>query len=573
MLDKIYNMAKMVYEKKIKINDAACKLSTEIDKYSKNSHKMYINIFTSMMEGKIYKRGASTDITQYFLEHIVIDYGNDKLLNALKAAIAQICYKYKISGNKSNSIRKICTCIALKNDIDISFDDSIFYDIKVKKSENAWIFQANPKHYDIAKAIDDLDLISWSCERYVNEIKEGDQAYIWISDKESGVIASGYIACDPEIRARSVQEDKYIISCESDFSEKWIADIQIEEKLMCKRISNKMLSESEHFEISPIIKATKEQADILNSIIDDIYIEPKDKIEEYELEDEKNYETYSQEEFLSEVFMDADTYEMLINLIKNKKNIILQGAPGVGKTFASKRLAYSIIGKKDTSRVMMVQFHESYSYEDFILGYRPNGEGFLLTEGAFYKFCKCAEDDIDKDYFFIIDEINRGNLSKIFGELLMLIESDKRGEKVRLLYSNELFCVPKNVHIIGLMNTADRSLAMMDYALRRRFAFFEMEPAFDSPRFKSLICAINDERFSKLISYIKELNDCIRNDESLGDGFRIGHSYFCTDKEITHEWLSSIINYEIIPLIKEYWFDEKDKVEFWIKRLSGVLND
>ncbi|MDD4803536.1 MAG: AAA family ATPase, partial [Syntrophomonas sp.] len=197
-------------------------------------------------------------------------------------------------------------------------------------------------------------------------------------------------------------------------------------------------------------------------------------------EKEVAYPPYTEDDFLSEVFMDEESYTTLDNLLKAKKNIILQGAPGVGKTFVAKRLAYSIIGERDTSRVMMVQFHQSYSYEDFILGFRPSKDGFELTPGPFYQFCKIAKDDDERDYFFIIDEINRGNLSKIFGELLMLVEKDKRGEKLRLLYSNELFSVPPNIYIIGMMNTADRSLAMIDYALRRRFAFFELEPAFDS---------------------------------------------------------------------------------------------
>ena len=118
-------------------------------------------------------------------------------------------------------------------------------------------------------------------------------------------------------------------------------------------------------------------------------------------------------------------YTRLVGLLRNKKNIILQGAPGVGKTYAAKRLAYSMMGVKDVERVMMVQFHQSYSYEDFIMGFRPSATGFELKKGAFYNFCKKAEVDSDNEYFFIIDEINRGNLSKIFGELFMLIENDK----------------------------------------------------------------------------------------------------------------------------------------------------
>ncbi|MCL2841428.1 MAG: AAA family ATPase [Defluviitaleaceae bacterium] len=292
-----------------------------------------------------------------------------------------------------------------------------------------------------------------------------------------------------------------------------------------------------------------------------------------EQENEIEYPAYSDEDFLSEVFMEPEQYETLRSLLKNKKNLILQGAPGVGKTFTAKRLAYSIIGEKDTHRVMMVQFHQSYSYEDFIRGFRPTENGFELAKGPFYTFCRDAQDDLERDYFFIIDEINRGNLSKIFGELLMLIENDKRGEKLRLLYSNELFAVPKNVFIIGLMNTADRSLAMIDYALRRRFAFYEMEPGFDTSGFQSFCDGHNHSKFNHLIKRVKELNEEISKDESLGDGFMIGHSYFCIDDEITDHWLGSVINFEILPLLNEYWFDEKSKIEDWTKKLRGVLND
>ncbi|MCL2388724.1 MAG: AAA family ATPase, partial [Defluviitaleaceae bacterium] len=279
------------------------------------------------------------------------------------------------------------------------------------------------------------------------------------------------------------------------------------------------------------------------------------------------------EDFLNEVFLEPAQYETLIAILKAKKNLILQGAPGVGKTFAARLLAYSILGEKDTSRVTMVQFHQSYSYEDFIMGFRPTKDGFELSQGPFYTFCKTAQDDLERDYFFIIDEINRGNLSKTFGELLMLIENNKRGEKLRLLYSNELFSVPKNLYIIGLMNTADRSLAMIDYALRRRFAFYQMEPAFDSSGFQSISDSYSSFKFNNLIKLIKELNEDISRDESLGNGFKIGHSYFCTADEITDSWLSAVVNFEILPLLSEYWFDEKSKVESWTKKLRGVLND
>ena len=288
---------------------------------------------------------------------------------------------------------------------------------------------------------------------------------------------------------------------------------------------------------------------------------------------EESYTQYTLEKFLDEVYITKIHYTKLVNLLKNKKNLIVQGAPGVGKSFMAKRLAYSMMGEKDINRVMMVQFHQSYSYEDFIMGFRPSKEGFELKHGSFYKFCKKAEEDSENDYFFIIDEINRGNLSKIFGELFMLIEADKRGEKnkIQLLYSDELFFIPKNVYIIGLMNTADRSLAMLDYALRRRFSFFDLKPAFSSEGFINYQMELNDSRFDNLVSALKDLNEEIKNDESLGEGFRIGHSYLCNLKSADN--LDFIVEYELIPLLNEYWFDEQDKVRYWAEKLRSVIND
>lgn len=297
----------------------------------------------------------------------------------------------------------------------------------------------------------------------------------------------------------------------------------------------------------------------------------EDTSEEVSEQKEIKYPLYSKDDFLNEVYMDEDTYNTLTELLEAKYNVILQGAPGVGKTFAAKRLAYSIMGQKDTSRVAMVQFHQSYSYEDFIQGYRPSKDGFELENGTFYKFCKEAEEDNERPYFFIIDEINRGNLSKILGELMMLIEKDKRGEKIKLLYSNEWFTVPQNVRIIGMMNTADRSLALMDYALRRRFAFFDFAPAFSSEGFKNYLAEKNSQKLESLITAVESLNNTISSDESLGDGFRIDHSYFCTDGEITDEWLKSVVEYEVIPLIKEYWFDEPTKVRDWSATLRSAI--
>lgn len=298
-----------------------------------------------------------------------------------------------------------------------------------------------------------------------------------------------------------------------------------------------------------------------------------DELDDVDTQPEVDYPEYFSADFLSDVYMSEQDYETLVNVLKMKKNIILQGAPGVGKTFTAKRLAYSIIGAKNPDRVQMIQFHQSYSYEDFIEGYRPTENGFTIKKGSFYKFCKLAEDDDENDYFFIIDEINRGNLSKIFGELFMLIEKDKRGIELQLLYSDENFSVPPNVYIIGMMNTADRSLAMLDYALRRRFSFFTMKPGFNTIGFQTYQDSLKSDAFNKLISCIKQLNSKIAADISLGEGFCIGHSYFCglTAKTATVQTLTSIIEYELIPLLKEYWFDEPEKIIDWSDRLRSTV--
>lgn len=315
----------------------------------------------------------------------------------------------------------------------------------------------------------------------------------------------------------------------------------------------------------------------------------KEKIGEDKIQDEvetiPQLDTYTKEDFIKDVFLTNEDYTTLSDLLENKQNIILQGPPGVGKTYLAKRLAYSIMGVKDESRVQLVQFHQSYSYEDFVMGLRPSEKqgGFVVKEGSFYNFCIKAKEDPYNKYIFIIDEINRGNLSKIFGELFMLLEKDKHGIPITLLYRDEQFSIPKNVYIIGMMNTADRSLAIMDYALRRRFAFFDIYPAFERNSDKNGFDDYlkKNSKLKKLVNVVKIINSDISKDPELGDGYLIGHSYFVftdeelkvfTDKELK-QLLLNIIKYELIPLLSLYWSDDKKKVDTYRKELESAIND
>lgn len=436
---------------------------------------------------------------------------------------------------------------------------------KAARSVNYWWLNANPKYWQIeAQKPDEEQSYTAHNEdgnkrrifEYFHKVKPGDRVIGYESTPTKKVIAEFEVT-------------KGLFKDEEDGKEKISFKIL---RVMPPRDrpsweelkSNPKLKKSEVLSNNQgsLFRLTKKEYESI------LATNPKRKVTSYNVEDA-----------LSEVFIPKIDIEDILDSFKAKKNVILQGPPGTGKTFFAKRLAHLLFGQKDDSRIEMVQFHQSYSYEDFIQGFRPDGTGFKLKNGVFYNFCMRAKHDPDADYVFIIDEVNRGNLSKIFGELMMLIESDKRGPEweINLTYGNDLedkFYVPENVHILGLMNTADRSLAMVDYALRRRFAFYALSPGFQSDSFSKhlILNGVDKKLVQKIVAKMTHLNRQISADVvNLGSGFCIGHSFFCNfpdGKKPDETWYRQIIKREIAPLIREYWFDAHETAEQLIESLE-----
>ena len=298
----------------------------------------------------------------------------------------------------------------------------------------------------------------------------------------------------------------------------------------------------------------------------------------------KSVRTYTVDDILDNgCFLDRATLETMLQRLKTKQSIILQGPPGAGKTWLSKKLAYALIGRKDDDQVRQVQFHPNLSYEDFVRGWRPHGDGKLqLVDGPFLEMSKIACQNPDRVYVMVIEEINRGNPASIFGELLTLLEADKRNQENALALAypregNERFHIPPNVYVIGTMNLADRSLALVDFALRRRFAFFDLEPIFNDTWHNWVQQRItNSEDFPDTIKQrIVSLNQQIASDPNLGPQFRIGHSHFTPTPDAMidnpERWFKDVVETEIAPLLREYWFDNADRAEEeTVKLLSGL---
>ena len=291
-------------------------------------------------------------------------------------------------------------------------------------------------------------------------------------------------------------------------------------------------------------------------------------------------EPYSVDDILTDgCFIAREKLEKILERLRTKKNLILQGPPGTGKTWLAKRLAFALMGQRDDSKVRAVQFHPNLSYEDFIRGWRPVGDGKLtLVDGPFVEMMKAAAKDPTSRHVVVIEEINRGNPAQIFGEMLTLLEVDKRtpNEALELSYKRsdgERVFIPDNLYVIGTMNIADRSLALVDLALRRRFAFIDLEPTLGKPwhDWVQSQCGIDSEILVEIEKRLIALNNEISADTGLGPQFRVGHSYVTPPFGIpisdAREWFRQVVDTEIGPLLDEYWFDALEKSQKVRERL------
>jgi MoxR-like ATPase len=394
-----------------------------------------------------------------------------------------------------------------------------------------------------------------ACWQIAHDVQPGDTVYVKkgrFSVVGRGTVVSAY--------QHEPGRNPYPHLCEVNWD--WTGEVRTETRLAMKTLTNVSDFKDLVAELRRAITATT----------------PTTAPDDDETEDEaEEGPTYEVEDAAAELFMPRAELEELVDLLRRKKNVILQGPPGTGKTLVASRLADLILGRHAPEHVAFVQFHPSYGYEDFVQGYRPAaGGGYSRQEGPFLQICKQALQDPKDVYVLVIDEINRAHLGKVLGELMMLVEADKRDPRwaVRMTYAlptEQPFYIPENLFIIGTMNTADRSLAVVDYALRRRFAFYDLEPAFEEKAFEEHLVGngATVDTVKKIRTRAARVNEMLAKDPALGPGYQLGHSFFCGPSAGDEGWFDAIIRFELKPLLQEYWFDRRDQVERALAILEG----
>ncbi len=420
------------------------------------------------------------------------------------------------------------------------------------KSKKAWIFQANPKYYDIKSAINELDEINWSINQYTKQIKSGHSVYLWMSGPDAGILACGKIMSNPEEMEEDATEDPFVLVKGKIEGRKLRVRVRIEDILddPILRRDLKNYEPLKDLEIIRYANATNfavkpEEEEELNKIIALGYV-PRD---------EKDIQpNFSVSDFIDQAGFSKKIIESWMRILQRKKQIVFQGPPGTGKTFVAERLAKLMVSGTN-GFWEVVQFHPAYSYEDFIQGFRPrpSGDGgfeFELEKGRFLEFCNKAK-TTSAPCVLIIDEINRAHLSRVFGELMYLLEY--REKEISLASGGVMFKIPDNVYVVGTMNTADRSIALVDHALRRRFSFIRLNPDYDVMKRYLESFGYPADSF---LSVLKEMNGYI------GDrNYEIGISYFMKNGDKLKQYLPDIWINEIEPYLEEYFYDQPQKVE------------
>ncbi|MEB3120065.1 MAG: EVE domain-containing protein [Snowella sp.] len=423
------------------------------------------------------------------------------------------------------------------------------------KNNHAWIFQGNPNLFDLKSALSELDQLTWLVKQNKKQIHAGDRVFFWQSGNEAGILGTGIIISEPEIQLENPEERVFNLDKSKFEGEQIRVLIDIEEVFTKPIFRKQLLAFPELNNLSILRNAqgtnfpvTTEEADFLEKLISKTQNMPEMK---------ELMPLYTWEQLQQETGYQSEFLERLERTLKRKKQIILTGCPGSGKTYLANKLAQYLTSESD-GFIELIQFHPAYTYEDFMQGLRPladneNNLTYQIVAGRFLEFCEQARNRQD-NCVLIIDEINRANLAAVFGELMYLLEY--RDRQIKLAVSNQTFSIPDNVYVIGTMNTADRSIALVDHALRRRFAFIELHPDYNILQQWHYQKQTNF-KINSLIGVLNKIN------QEIGDHhYHIGISFFLDEK--IEENIADIWELEIIPYLEEMFYGSPDKLQEFI---------